>query len=327
MERGNNLRATAHTSLNDATIFSASFAPMPLLTVTPVCPQLEKCPPLTSCILPPHQLAKELQLARPGIKLGQFIGELGTAQRKHVLLAFTPKILIGPDRVEARFTAQKTMAGVSSFARSELGATRVAVPAVPAGVDKLLVVLAHWEKGAVQLGRPFYRLFENVRDFFASDVVRLEAFNADGQAVAAKVSLRLSLAHIPTERVRVLRFSVVDLMFNENLIPGAFPDDKGGRFDPVACHGRTSCPSGWPGDGVCDYSCDNPECNYDLGDCGHGHDQLRGRELGLNLTYFVHNEWTKHPDGYVDIVATAGFDYVVIEDVDDCTDSTCPVTS
>ena len=38
---------------------------MPTLTVTPVCPQLTLCPPLTACVLTPHQLAKELQIARP----------------------------------------------------------------------------------------------------------------------------------------------------------------------------------------------------------------------------------------------------------------------
>merc|ERR1719331_18477 len=65
------------------------------------------------------------------------------------------------------------------------------------------------------------------------------------------------------------------------------------------------------------------ECGFDLGDCGAD----GSASNGMNLTYFVHTAWTKHPDGYVDISAVAGFDYIVLEDVDDCQPDTCPPTS
>merc|ERR1719379_3252857 len=67
----------------------------------------------------------------------------------------------------------------------------------------------------------------------------------------------------------------------------------------------------------------NVECGFDLGDCGEG----EGGMPVLNLTYFEYKEWTKHPDGYVDISAVAGFDYIVLEDIDDCLPDTCPPTS
>ena len=46
--------------------------------------------------------------------------------------------------------------------------------AVPAGVEKLLIVLAHWEKAPVQLGRDYGKFFATVHKFYASDVVRVE---------------------------------------------------------------------------------------------------------------------------------------------------------
>ena len=83
----------------------------------------------------------------------------------------------------------------------------------------------------------------------------------------------------------------------------------------------TGCPDGFAGDGLCDLSCDNAECDYDMGDCP------RGTSSKMDLTYFTHKDWTKNADGYVDIVATAGFDYMVLEDVDDCLPDSCPVNS
>ena len=104
---------------------------------------------------------------------------------------------------------------------------------MPAGVEKLLIVLAHWEKAPVQLGRDYGKFFATVHKFYASDVVRVEAFNAEGQPVKAKVDLRLSLAHIPTERVRVLRFSMLDSLHNDVLTPANAAPDMAALRTPV----------------------------------------------------------------------------------------------
>merc|ERR1719281_874096 len=95
-------------------------------------------------------------------------------------------------------------------------------------------------------------------------------------------------------------------------------------FDPNVCYSQTACRVGDPGDGVCDFECYVPECNYDNGDCIDMFGQGKEPKEKMNFTYHLHNEWTKHPDGYVDIFAMAGFDYMVLEDVDDCGPDTCP---
>ena len=57
---------------NPLTLILIGFAPMPTLTVTPVCPQLTLCPPLTACVLTPHQLAPTPRIGRRRQFLAKF---------------------------------------------------------------------------------------------------------------------------------------------------------------------------------------------------------------------------------------------------------------
>ena len=46
--------------------------------------------------------------------------------------------------------------------------------------------------------------------------------------------------------------------------------DNGDCDDSSSANCPSSCPSSWLSDGMCDSQCNSPECNYDDGDCGRG---------------------------------------------------------
>jgi hypothetical protein len=58
----------------------------------------------------------------------------------------------------------------------------------------------------------------------------------------------------------------------------------------------TGCPDGWPGDGICDASCNNEACNYDDGDCETDR-TVGGRDTELCASG-CQSGWS--PDGYCD---------------------------